>query len=168
MSTQNLFSKEGIDKIKELAKDGDVCHFVTSLKSLPLATRPMATAGVDNEGNVWFISKNDSEKNLDIAKDNKVQLFYTNNKSYEYLSVFGDAEIHTEKELVEKYWSSIDKAWFPQGKDDPTITLIRVKPTDVYYWDTKNNKLVSLLKIAVAGVTGKPNDDDGVQGKIKI
>lgn len=167
MSTENLSNADAVKKIKELAKNGAVCHFVTNLKSAPLDTRPMATKDVDDEGTIWFISKNDSKKNLDIAKDDTVQLFYAND-SYEYLSVYGEAEIHNEKALIEKYWSSIDKAWFPEGKDDPTITLISVKPTDAYYWDTKNNKLVSLIKIAVAAVTGKPNDDGGVQGKLKV
>lgn len=35
-------------------------------------------------------------------------------------------------------------AWFT-GKDDPNASIIRVKPDDVSYWDTKAGKLVTLL-----------------------
>jgi hypothetical protein len=42
-----------------------------------------------------------------------------------------------------------------------------VKPVDAYYWDTKNNKLVSLLKIGAAIVTGK-SMDDGIEGELEV
>ncbi len=166
---KNLFSDEAVEKLKELAtKDSGTCMFVTALDKRPQAARPMATQDVDAEGNIWFLSAKNSDKNIDIAADNKVQLFYANNSSYEYLSVYGEAETVFDKLLIEKYWTSMAKAWFPQGKDDPNISLIKVKPLDAYYWDTKSNKLVSLIKIAVAAVSGHKNDDGGIEGKIDV
>jgi general stress protein 26 len=81
--------------------------------------------------------------------------------------VYGTAEISTDKQKIDKYWSTMVKAWFPEGKDDPNLTLIKVKPEDAYYWDTKNNKLVSLIKIMTSVVTGK-TADDGVEGELKV
>ncbi len=59
------------------------------------------------------------------------------------------------------------KAWFKDGKDDPKVTVIRVSPEESYYWDTQNGRMISLLKIAVAAVTGKEMDG-GVEGKLKV
>ena len=165
---KNLSSQAAIEKIKELAMDANICLFVTNLSTIPLSSRPMATQEVDDDGNLWFMSKNDSEKNMDIEKDNQVQLFYSNGSSYEYLSIYGTAEILHDREKIEELFTPMIKAWFKEGKDDPTISLIRVKPVDAYYWDTKNNKMVSLIKIAISAITGKTNDDGGIEGTLKV
>ncbi len=59
------------------------------------------------------------------------------------------------------------KTWFQEGKDDSSLTIIKVVPQDAYYWDTKNNKLVSLIKIMASVATGKTMDD-GVEGKLSV
>ena len=56
--------------------------------------------------------------------------------------------------------------WFQNGKDDPDLTVIRVQPQDIRYWDTKNNRVVSFLKMAASLATGKTMDD-GVEGELK-
>ena len=164
---KNLSNTNGVDKLKELAKDADICMFITDLTSLPLTARPMSTAGVDDEGNLWFFSQLGSEKNIDITRDNRVQLFYTNKSSSEFLSVFGFAEIVHNRNKIEEFWTTDAKAWFKEGKDDPLVTIIKVVPSDAYYWETKNGKMISLVKKAIAAVTGKPMDV-GIEGEIKI
>jgi general stress protein 26 len=114
-----------------------------------------------------LMSKNGSLKNEDIEDDNRVELFYANKSSAEYLTVYGTAEILEDRSKIEELWSPIAKAWFKEGKDDPKISLIKVKPLDAYYWDTKENKVISLLKIVISAVTGKENDG-GVEGTIKV
>ena len=164
---KNLISAEAIDKIKKIAMDADIALFTTNLSKLPLATRPMGTLDVDDEGNLWFLSKNDSDKNHDISHDNQVKLLYSNKGSAEYLSIYGRAQILTDRTKIKEYWTPLAKAWFKEGKDDPTITLLKVTPEDAYYWDTKENKLITLVKIAFSAVTGS-NVDGGIEGKIKV
>jgi general stress protein 26 len=127
----------------------------------------MGTQEVDDAGNIWFLSKNTSDKNIEISDDNRVQLFYANKSGAEYLSIYGHAEILTEQQKINELWTPIAKAWFTEGKDDPSISVIKVKPADAYYWDTKDNKMISLIKIAVSAITGKTMDG-GVEGKIKV
>ena len=59
------------------------------------------------------------------------------------------------------------KTWFQEGKDDPDLTIIRVQPTAVYYWDTKHNRMVAGLKIAASLLTGKTMDDS-VEGELLL
>ncbi len=142
--------------------------FCTNLTKLPNNSRPMSLQETDEEGNMWFISSNDSTKNMEIDKDNRVQLYFCNSSNYEYLSVYGIATIHTDKQTIEDKWSVFANAWF-DGKDDPNVSIIKVQPSEVYYWDTKAGKLVSLLSFAKAIITGdNTSNDDGVEGSIKI
>jgi general stress protein 26 len=164
---KDLSHKEGVEKMKELAESARICHFVTSLSQKPLSSRPMATQEVDDEGNFWFLSKKSSHKNEQIDDDPEVQLFYSNTGGSEYLTVFGYAEAIRDRDKLEDLWSPIDKAWFTEGKNDPEITIIRVRPADAYYWDTKTNKLTYLIKIATGALTGKKMDD-GIEGSIEV
>jgi hypothetical protein len=42
-----------------------------------------------------------------------------------------------------------------------------VKPESTVYRDTKNNKMIQLIKMAASLVTGKTMDD-GVEGKLRV
>jgi general stress protein 26 len=162
---KNLSDNKAVAKLKELVKHNSICLFTTNLNSHPLRTRPMSTKEVDDEGNLWFLSSRSSHKNIDIDDDPNVQLFFSNNSDYEFLSVYGEAAIYTNRDKIEELWSPIVKAWFKEGKDDPDLTAIKVTPRDAYYWDTKNNKLVSIMKIMASVVSGT-SMDDGIEGEL--
>ncbi|HET6723445.1 MAG TPA: pyridoxamine 5'-phosphate oxidase family protein [Chitinophagaceae bacterium] len=164
---KNLTANDAVEKIREIAKDANICMFVTDLSKLPLMGRPMATQEVDEKGNIWFMSDRNSDKNRDIEKDPQVQLFYSHTGNYEYLSIYGSAEIVNDRTKIEKLWTPMAKTWFKEGKDDPNISLIKVTPENAYYWDTKNNKMVSLIKFAMGALGFAPKDDGGVEGKLK-
>lgn len=165
---KNLANKDAVEKMREIAKAANICMFVTNLSSLPLSASPMATQEVDDEGNLWFFSNKNSNKNADIAEHNEVQLFYSHTGNYEYLSIYGRAEIVIDRKKNEELWTPIAKAWFKEGKDDPELTLLKVTPSDAYYWDTKNSKMVSFFKIAISAISGKGMDDGGIEGNLDV
>jgi general stress protein 26 len=164
---QNLTANDAVEKMREIAKDANICMFVTNLEKLPLDARPMATQEVDDDGNIWFMSSKSSNKHIDIKNDDRVQLFYSHTGNYEYLSVFGSAELVNDRNKIEELWTPMAKTWFEEGKDDPDIELIKVTPEDAYYWDTKNSKMVSLIKFAMGSVGITPKDDGGIEGSLK-
>ena len=165
---KNLTATAAVEKIREIAEHANICIFVTDLSNLPLAARPMATQEVDDDSNIWFMSDKASVKNLQIENDDRVQLFYSHTSNYEYLSIFGHAEIIHDRKKIEELWTQMAKTWFKEGKDDPNISLIRVIPDDAYYWDTKNNKMISLVKFAMGAVGITQKDDGGIEGKLKV
>lgn len=162
----DLQQQEAINKIKELVSHNPICMFTTHLTELPLQTRPMSTQEVDDEGNLWFLSSKESEKNFEIGADSRVQLFFGNKGDSEYLSVYGKATVLRDRSKIEEVWSPMVKAWFQEGKDDPSLTAIKVKPEDAYYWDTKHGKMISLIKIMSSVVAGRTMDD-GVEGRLR-
>ena len=166
-NVKNLSGKEAVDKLKELAESAKICMFTTFTTSRPMPSRPMAIQGVDDDGTLHFFSATNSDKNAQISADNDVQLFFENNGSSEYLSVYGKATISNNREKINELWTAWAKAWFQDGPNDPKLSLVSVKPITSEYWDTKHNKMVSLLKIAASIVTGKTMDD-GVEGKLHI
>ena len=155
-NTKDLNHNEAIDKIKSLVDDIKICLFCTDLKTDDGSTcRPMSAIKVCDQGNIWFFSEKDSDKNKAIAADKNVQLFFSHPAKGSYLVVNGEAEIILDKTKIEELWTPVAKIWFKDGKDDPTISIIKVKPSNAYYWDTDGNQMINLLKMIASVATGK-------------
>ena len=151
----NLNSTEGIKKLKELVEEIDICLFCTNLKTDDGATcRPMAAQEVDEQGNIWFFSDIHSDKNNEIEKDNKVQLFFSHPGKSSYLVVNGEAEVIVDKQKTAELWSPLVKTWFKKGKDDPNISILKVSTASAYYWDTAGNKMINFFKMVASVATG--------------
>ena len=164
---EDLDNKSAIEKLKSLINGIKVGVFCTELTKMPLQSRPMSVQEVDDEGNLWFISSTNSNKNFEIEKDNHVQLFFSNVSTSQYLSLYGYATIYKDQQKIDELWTPIAKAWFEEGKTDPKVSIIKVTPSDAYYWDTKDGKIVTLLKMASAAVFGN-QPDIGVEGKLNL
>ena len=167
-NTKDLNNKEAIDKLKSLVEDITICLFCTDLKTDDGSTcRPMSAIKVCDQGNIWFFSEKDSDKNKAIVKDKNVQLFFSHPGKSSYLVVNGEAEIILDKTKIEELWTPVAKIWFKEGKDDPTISIIKVKPSNAYYWDTDGNQMINLLKMIASVATGK-NLVTGNEGAITL
>lgn len=157
MSKENLYNDEAKKKIKEMAEAIDFAMMATNLKQVPINMVPMSTKKVDDLGHIWFLSNKHSAHNQNIIRDAHLHLIYADKSEMQFLNVYGMATIYTDKEIIDDLYGKADDAWF-EGKDDPNITAICVKPSDVFYWDPKNGKLISLIKMGVAAITGDQPD----------
>ncbi|MEO7209683.1 MAG: pyridoxamine 5'-phosphate oxidase family protein [Chitinophagaceae bacterium] len=168
MSKKNLFDEEGIDKLREIVDKIDICLFCTHPETTDGATcTPMSAQEVDDEGTVWFFSGKNSDKNKEIEKDGKVQLFFSHPARNSYLVLNGEAEISFDKAKIDYLWSPLVKAWFKEGKEDPNISLIKVKTNSAYYWDVDGNRMINFLKMAASAIVGQ-NLVDSEEGNIKV
>ncbi len=164
----NFAGKEAIEMVQKLVKEIDICLFCTSLKTDDGSTaRPMSTQDVDDEGNLWFFSDKNSDKNKEIEKEANVQLFYSDPSKSAYLVLNGEAEIIIDYAIVEELWSPHVKAWFKEGKDDPNISIIKVTSKSAYYWDTEGNKMINFFKMIASVATGKTLIDSK-EGALKL
>jgi general stress protein 26 len=164
---KNLIGQEALDKIKSLADKSGGCFFCTRIETgKRFETRPMAPEKIDDDGNFWFLSANDSHKNKEIEADPAVQLLFQGSSYSDFMTLYGRATISTDKQKIDELWDAQMKTWFTEGKDDPRITVIKFTPTDGYYWDVKTNMAISMLKRLYGAAVGETYDDS-VQGKIK-
>lgn len=166
--THNLAGTEAKEKLKEMAEKARTCMFTTNLKHIPGNTRPMSLQEVNkNDGTLWFLSSTESEKNKDIAADDRVALTFQNDGKSEYLAVYGQATIYTDQGTKEKYWTDFANAWF-DGKEDPTLSVIGINPESAHYWDTKDGKIIAYVKMSYAALTGADVEDGGVEGQLDL
>ena len=157
---------DSVEKIRHIA-EGEIAMMHTFNGRKVGVARPMATAGVDADGTLWFLSPERSPKNEQLDSEQVMQLTYSVKSRSEYLVLDGRGSVLRDQVKLDELWSSFDKTWFPEGKEDPTITLIRFIPEIGHYWDTKHSQMVQLLGMAVGAATGK-RTDDSIEGDVQL
>jgi general stress protein 26 len=163
---KTLQGTEALDKLRSLATKAENCFFLTNIKTgIPVSVRPMSVLEVDAEGNLWFMSMKDSLKNKEIAADPFTHLLFQESSNSGFLNIYGITEISTDQEKIDQLWKPLLKVWFQDGKDDLNISLLKVVPTNVYYWDNKHGDVIAFAKMAASVVTGKTMDDS-VEGNL--
>ncbi len=166
MSIKNLYNTQAKEKIEELAVSIDFCMMATDLGKAPFHIIPMSTKKVDDEGAIWFLSGKNSSHNKNIKADSRAYVLYSDPGSFEFLSVYGTAMITDDQKILDSLYGKSDDAWF-EGKNDPNLSAIKILPEEAHYWDTKDGKLVSLLKMGVGAITGN-EPDLGEEGSLNI
>jgi general stress protein 26 len=165
---EDLSGGKAVGKIKELVKSAKTCFFCTATTiGDSVGARPMSVQQVDDSGNVWFLSADDSHKNLELASDDAVTLYFQGSPHSDFLMLRGSAAVTRDKEKIKELWEPINKTWFTEGIDDPRITVIKVVPSEGYYWDTKHGTAVAGIKMMIGAAIGKTLDDS-IEGKLRV
>lgn len=165
---EDLHGEAAVKKIKELVNKAKTCFFCTNVsRGGTEPARPMSVQKVDDAGNLWFLSASDSHKNEQLASDPIVQLYFQGSAHSDFLQINGRATVSRDRSKIDELWEPIVKTWFTEGKDDPRITVIKVEPTDGYYWDTKHGMAVAGVKMMIGAVIGKTLDDS-IEGRVRV
>lgn len=149
-------TNQDLEKLISLIKDIKTAMFTTAETDGTLRSRPMRTQQAQPDGKLWFFTYQDSAKSQEIKMDRNVNVSYMDDASNTYVSVSGKARQVTDKAKIEELWNEPLKAWFPKGKDDPNIALIKVTIDQAEYWDAPSSTLVHLYGMAKAAITGEP------------
>src|SRR6478672_6630151 len=74
---RDVQGREAVQRLQAVVKKTQTCFFCTAQGHGPSeGTRPMNVRQVDDTGRLWFLSADDSHKNLELARDPTVQLFF--------------------------------------------------------------------------------------------
>lgn len=165
---KDVMGEEAVEKIKELVDKAGTCFLCTNIQTgQSISTRPMAIQKTDDNGLLYFLSASDSNHHQEIEADPKIQLLMQGSSYDDFLSLYGHATINKDQNLIEELWNPMLKTWFTEGKTDARIRVIVFRPTEGYYWDTKNGKLVAMVKRLAGAAMGKTLDDS-IEGNINL
>ncbi|MBS9524875.1 pyridoxamine 5'-phosphate oxidase family protein [Litoribacter alkaliphilus] len=145
---------EELKRLRELIEKIELAMMVTQ-DGEELRARPMTTSQMDESGHLWFFTNEFSSKTGEILEQDEVNLSYADKESNSYVSIGGKASLVHDQNKVNELWNPILKAWFPEGKEDPDLALIRVIPHSAEFWDSNSSKMVQLFKISKAILKGE-------------
>jgi len=152
-------TSDDITKLATIIKKVNVGMLTTAAHDGAMHARPMSTQNEPFDGHVlWFFTSAPSGKTAEIQNDQNVNVSYANPGDNAWVSISGKATIVRDRDKIDQYWNAGVKPWFPQGKEDPSLALIRVDVDSAEYWDSASSTLVQVVGYIKATLTGKAAD----------
>jgi len=165
--TAELTGADAIARVKALVEDIDFTMLTTQDAEGNLVSRPMSTRQMDENGDIWFFTLEDSKKVDEAEAEHSVGLSYLDAKDHRYVSVAGRARsVHDRAKMAELYDRALD-IWFEDGLATPGIALLRVTPVECEFWEPRHGRLVMAAGMLKALVTRDTPDDTMVHGKVR-
>jgi general stress protein 26 len=157
------------EKFHSLLEEFGVAMLITRTKEDLIRARPMAVAQVEADGTLWFATGRHSGKVEDLDHDSQVAV--TMQSKMCFVSISGQGKLVDDRARLDKMWKTEWKVWFPGGKDDPELVLLRVTIEAGEYWDNSGTAgLKYLVEAGKALLTGTRPDnvanDPKVHGKV--
>jgi general stress protein 26 len=150
--SEEIERSEALTKISELIKDVRIAMLATITPQGTIHSRPMATQKGDFAGSLMFLTRQHSAKTDEIVHDSQVTLTYADGKSL-FVTLAGRATLSKDKATIHELWNPLYKAWFPDGEEDPEITVIRVDVDQAEYWEAPSNSVVRGYQLLKAAAT---------------
>jgi general stress protein 26 len=151
--------EDDLQKLRGLVKDIDFCMLTTVDETGHLHSRPMSSNGdIDPDGSLWFFTSASSHKVDEIAKLPKVSVSFADPDNQRYVSISGTAQLVRDRKKIDELWRPEFKMWFPNGKDDPDVALLRVSTEQAEYWDSPASTIGYVLNFVSSLVSGKEAD----------
>ena len=99
------------------------------------------TAQLDKDANsaIWFFTGRDNH----LAEMGPATCHFAS-KDHDFFARFeGVLSEETSRERLDKQWSNFDEAWFPGGKDDPNLLMLRMDLGDAELWSGDQGPLTT-------------------------
>ncbi|GAB4032051.1 pyridoxamine 5'-phosphate oxidase family protein [Spirosoma jeollabukense] len=154
MQTQRTLNPAELETLKDKIKDIRIAMLTTLEPDGDFHTRPMATHEIEADGTMWFFTYDNSNKVNEIRQNDRISLGFADPDSEVFVSTSGYAEVVKDQAKIDQLWSDMLKTWFPNGKDDPNLALLKVTTHAGEYWDRPGGKMVKLFEMAKGALTG--------------
>ena len=146
-------TNEDTKKVSELIS-GIRIAMVTTVDDLgKLVARPLSVQEREFDGDLWFLATNDSTAATQLQVNPGAGVTLTSNDTW--ISLSGTAETVDDRAKIKELWNPFVDAWFPDGPDDPSVTLLKFSADSAEYWDTPGGKVATAISFVKAKVTGE-------------
>ena len=126
-------------------------------------SQPMTAFREKETGTIWFFTRTDTDLARDVAGGAKSAMFTYGSRDQElWACVHGTLSLSRDQARIDDYWNPIVAAWYPDGKDDPHLTLLRFAADDGRVWVSKQGPVRFFYEVAKANLTGTTPEAGGV------
>lgn len=103
-------------------------------------------AGEAERGPFWFFTARDTDLVKSMQKDtlNPAVAHFVAKDHELFASLTGELFLDDDRERVDQLWNRFVAAWYPDGKDDPKLQLVRFEPAHAQIWLNENNVFAGL------------------------
>lgn len=152
MTNDHAAHQEAVETVRKLIKGIEIA-MLTTVTQEGLVSRPMKTQEVEFDGDLWFLTKEETDKYTQLKQHPNVNVSYVGDS---YVSVRGTAEVVNDRAKIDQFWNPAYAKFLHTTSDDPNLILIKVKAEAAEYWETGN--LVKMVKRMFSQLTGKETE----------
>jgi general stress protein 26 len=122
---------------------------------------PMTTFAEPETGSLWFYTQTDNSL-AEAAQAGATGLYVFMSKDRKLqASIRGRLTASTDPLHRDKFWSPVVSAYFPKGKSDPHLIMLRLACEDTEVWLSDSSVVKFAFEIAKANLTGAAPDLGG-------
>ena len=81
--------------------------------------------------------------------------------------VKGYLEVHNDPKIIDRFWNPIVSAWYPGGKTDPKMLMLKFTPHKAAVWASDTSTIGFVYEIAKANIS-KTMPDIGAKKEINV
>lgn len=165
---KNMSEIDEVQQLRDVMKDFRNAFLITTNDLGEMHARPMAIADVDDSGTVYFATSSKSPKMVELEAD--CYALATFQAGAKFAAVGGVIEVKKDRELIDRLWSDSWKVWFPEGKNDPDLCILKIEPRHGEYWDASGLKGLKVAYESVKALMKKrqPEADIRDHGKVEL
>jgi general stress protein 26 len=97
-------------------------------------TRPMAAHFEGDKSPLWFFAAKEHALVQGMGSGQRAIATFSSNGHDLFATVQGRLAINTDRAVVERLWNRHVAAWYPAGKDDPSLVLLRLDAEQAEIW----------------------------------
>jgi general stress protein 26 len=155
-SKDQLSGDAAIEKVRALLPQFQSAMMVTHDPNGEVHVRPLALQGDLTRfgGVLWFFTDERSRKVQESAGDVPVSIVCQSDQKSAYLHLTGVATTVRDLPKMRELYSPILRTWFPEGLEDPYLTLIKFEANGGAYWDSPGGMVQTLAAFGASVVTG--------------
>ncbi|MBU3620912.1 pyridoxamine 5'-phosphate oxidase family protein [Polynucleobacter sp. CS-Odin-A6] len=155
------------NNLYEVLKDFDEAMLATH-SATRIHARPMKIARLDENMTTYLLTDQNSIKVDEITANSHAVLIFQGARKF--ATVNGELVVDDDRTLIETMWKETWKVWFPLGKSDPNIALLKFTAHEGEFWDSTGIQgLKYIYAAAKAYVAGeRPKLDSEQHSKVSI
>lgn len=127
--------------------------------------QPMTAYREERTGTIWFFTRDDTDlaRDAGIGGGSSAMFHYGSKDQKVWACIHGELSVHgRDREIIDRYWNPVLAAWYPEGKDDPHLTILRFDGEDGRVWVSDGGLIKFAFEIAKANLTKSMPDAGGV------
>jgi general stress protein 26 len=154
-----------LSKLYEHIDDIEIAMMTTRRVDGHLQSRAMDTQKRAAGADLWFVTREGMPKLADIENDPHINLAYYKDRTKEWVSVSGLANISRDRRKIHELYAPDWKIYFPEEgdprhgtRDDPRMVLVGVDVHAAVFLEVNQPQPVVLFELVKGWVTGTMPD----------
>jgi len=124
-----------------------------ALADEPRRFQPMTAFAEPDDRTIWFFTRLDTDLAQSVTGADEA-VFIVQSKDQDLQAcLVGELDLLRDDGRIDRYWNPMVAAWFPEGRDDPKLILLRLTVTGAEVWRSTVGPVRMAWQVVKANLT---------------